>query len=284
MGNLQGRDCSIALKTANREAALLYSEETIREKMILLREEASVEGDGYCRALRVSGGVTGCVVTPLTLETAPLLFCLAMGGEEEPVYVSETRNLYSRRLRLLPTEDSIRFAVEQDRGGSRKRYEGCVVVGFELRALRGQAIKLKLDIRGEQASVARPDQDAVFLKREERFMGDRVVCRINGAEYRNIYGFTLTARKEGGTKTKLWIRRAVERGSDLPEFIEELTIGAELLRDEYECRRRGMFRLRLSRLALESDETTVDCADGVIGPLRYYCAGGVSAETFTNEK
>lgn len=284
MGSLQGRDCYIALKAAGRGAALAYSEETIREKMIFLREEASIEGDGCRKALRVSGGVTGCVATPLTLGTAPLLLRLAMGGEEEPVYVSETRNLYSRRLRLLPTEESIRFAVEQDRGGSRKRYGGCVVAGFELRTLRGQAVKLKLDIRGEQAPAAWLEQDAVSLKREERFMGDRVVCRINGAECRNIYGLTLTARKEDGTKTRLWIRRAVDKGSDLPEFIEELTITAQLLRDEYECRRRGMFRFRLSRLALESDETAVDCADGVIGPLRYYCPEGISAEVFTNEK
>jgi hypothetical protein len=52
------------------------------------------EGDGSCRVIRKSGGVTGCVVTPLTIETALLLLCLAMGNVGLPLYVSENRNIY----------------------------------------------------------------------------------------------------------------------------------------------------------------------------------------------
>ncbi|MDR0452512.1 MAG: hypothetical protein LBH15_05665 [Treponema sp.] len=44
-----------------------------------------------------------------------------------------------------------------------------------------------------------------------------------------------------------------------------------------------MFRITLTRLALVSDETVVDCADSVIGPLRYYVAGTVQAEVFTTD-
>jgi hypothetical protein len=112
-------------------------------------------------------------------------------------------------------------------------------------------------------------------------MGNRVTYRINGTEYRNIYGLTLSAKKEGGTKTELWIKRSLEQGPDIPDVIEELTITAQLLRDKYEYRHYGMFRLTLSRLVLTADETAVDCADGVIGPLRYYVAGTVNAEVFT---
>jgi hypothetical protein len=43
-----------------------------------------------------------------------------------------------------------------------------------------------------------------------------------------------------------------------------------------------MFRITLTRLVFVSDETAVDCADAVIGPLRYYVAGTVNAEVFTN--
>jgi hypothetical protein len=113
-------------------------------------------------------------------------------------------------------------------------------------------------------------------------MGDRVTHRINGTEYHNIYGLTLSTRKEGGTKTELWIKRALEQGGDFPGIIDELTITAQLLRDKYEYRYYGMFRLTLTRLVLTADETAVDCADGVIGPLRYYCAGLVQAEVFTS--
>ncbi|MDR1902538.1 MAG: hypothetical protein LBQ88_09695, partial [Treponema sp.] len=75
---VNGRDCLI--KTQYRETGIPYAEETIREAVSLLTEEASIEGDGSCRAIRKSGGVAGCVVTPLTIGTAPLLLYLAMGS------------------------------------------------------------------------------------------------------------------------------------------------------------------------------------------------------------
>jgi hypothetical protein len=137
-------------------------------------------------------------------------------------------------------------------------------------------------------------------------MGGRVTYRINGNEYTNIYGLTLSAKKDGGTKTELWIKRVLNPypyglrtssfasqnssnisqppsvAADLPGVIEELTITAQLLRDKYEYRHYGMFRITLTRLVLISDETVVDCADAVIGPLRYYVTGTVNAEVFTN--
>jgi hypothetical protein len=279
---VNGCDCSIVIKTAYRETGIPYAEETIREAVSLLTEEASIEGDGSCRAIRKSGGVMGCVVTPLTIGTAPLLLYLAMGSSGLPLYVSETRNLYRYKLNLLPTEDSTRFDLVQDRGGSRKLYEACAVTGFELRIVRGEAVKLKLDISGERPPAIYPYQDMASTERGERFMGDKVTYRINGTEYANIYGLTLAAKKEGGTKTELWIKRVLEPGTDMPDLIEELTITAQLLREKYEYRNYGMFRITLKRLVLAADETAVDTADTVIGPLRYYVAGTVNAEVFTN--
>jgi hypothetical protein len=113
-------------------------------------------------------------------------------------------------------------------------------------------------------------------------MGGKVTYRINGKEYKNIYGLTLAAKKEGGTKTELWIKRILEPGTDIPDLIEKLTITAQLYREKYEYRHYGMFRITLKRLVLTADETAVDTADAVIGPLRYYVAGTVNAEVFTN--
>jgi hypothetical protein len=279
---VQGRDCLIVVKTQYREAGIPYAEETIREAVSLLTEEAAIEGDGSCRAIRRSRGVTGCVVTPLTIGTTPLLLYLAMGSTGLPLYVSETRNIYRYKLDLLPAENSTRFDLVQERGGSRKLYEGCAVTGFELRIHREQAVKLKLDIRGERPPAIYPYTDPLKTEIGERFMGERVTYRINGTEYSNIYGLTLATKKESGTKTELWIKRNLEKGSDIPDLIEELTITAQLLRDKYEYRHYGMFRLTLSRLVLTADETAIDCADGVIGPLRYYVAGMVNAEVFTS--
>jgi hypothetical protein len=179
-------------------------------------------------------------------------------------------------------EDSARFDLAQDRSGSRKLYEGCAVAGFELRAVRGEAVKLKLDISGERRAAIYPYQEMASTEMGERFMGDGVTYRINGTEYAHIYGFTLAAKKEGGTKTELWIKRALENGSDMPDVVEELTITAQLLREKHEYRHYGMFRITLKRLVLMADETAVDAADAVIGPLRYYVAGTVTAEVFTN--
>jgi hypothetical protein len=280
--SVNGRDCLVVIKTQYREMGVPYSEETLREAVSLLTEEAPIEGDGLCRAIRKSAGVTGCVVTPLAIGTAPLLLYLAMGSAGLPVYVSETRNMYRYKLNLLPAEDSTRFDLIQDRGGERRIFEGCRVNGFELRIVREQAVKLKLDIRGERPPATYPYQEIASTERGERFNGDFVIYRINGMEYKNIYGLTILAKKEGGTKTDLWIKRVLEQGPDLPEIIEELTITAQLIREKYEYRHYGMFRITLKRLVLMADETTVDCADAVIGPLRYYVAGTVIAEVFSN--
>jgi hypothetical protein len=279
---VQGRDCLIVIKTQYRELGVPYAEETIREAVSLLTEEAAIEGDGSCRAIRKSNGVTGCVVTPLTIGTAPLLLYLAMGSAGLPLYVSETRNIYRYKLNLLPAEDSTRFDLIQDRSGERRVFGGCAVTGFELRIYREEAIKLRLDIRGKRPPEIYPYQDIASTELGERFIGDRVTYRINGAEYHNIYGLTISTQKEGGTKTELWIKRSLEKGSDIPDLIDELIITAQLLRDKYEYRHYGMFRLALSRLVLTADETAVDCADGVIGPLRYYVVGTVNAEVFTS--
>jgi hypothetical protein len=205
-----------------------------------------------------------------------------MGCAGLPLYVSETRNLYLYKLNLLPVEDSTRFDLVQVRGDVRKLYEGCAVSGFELRIVRAEVVKLKLDISGERPPALYPYQEIAPTEREERFSGDCVTYRINGLEYRNIYGLTVSAKKEGGTKTELWIKRSLQQGSDLPGIIEELTITAQLLREKYEYRHYGMFRITLKRLVLAADETAIDCADAVIGPLRYYVAGTVLAEVFTN--
>jgi hypothetical protein len=170
----------------------------------------------------------------------------------------------------------------QERGGSRLLYEGCAVTGLELRINRGEAVHLKLDIKGEHSPVIYPYTDPLPRESGERFMGDNVTYRINGNDYRTIYGLTLSVKKEGGTQTEVRIKRILEPGGDLPGIIEELTITARLIRERYEYRHYGMFRITLTRLVLLSDETEINSADAVIGPLRYYCAGSFTADAFTN--
>jgi hypothetical protein len=270
---------------------LPYSDETLRENVTYLLEEASIEGDGICKGLRKISGVTGCVVTPLTMGTTPLLLCLAMGAVGLPSYISETRNLYQFHILLVPMEDTEAFDIIQDRGmrneqlgmrNERKLYENCRVKGFELRILRDVAIKLKLDIYGERPIRAYPYTDTFEREQGERFSGECVTYSINGKTYTNIYGITLVSKKQGETKTEIWIKRVLQHGTDIPAVIDELILTARLLRDRYEYRYFGTFRLTLKRLVQVSDETEVNASGAVMSPLRYYVAGSVSADVFSS--
>jgi hypothetical protein len=147
--------------------------------------------------------------------------------------------------------------------------------------MRGEIIKLKLDITSERSPVIYPYTDTFERETGERFNGDFVTYRINDKEYPNIYGITFASKKEGSTKTELWIKRALEDCSDLPTIIDEIVITAQLLRDKYEYRQYGMFRITLNRLVLVSDETEINAVGTVIGPIRYYVAGTVSTQVFS---
>jgi hypothetical protein len=277
---VNGYDCSIVIKTEHWEIDVPYSNETVREAVTLVQEEASIEGDGVCRGLRKTSGVTGCVVTPLTIGTAPLLLFLAMGGAENPAFVSETRNLYLYRFDLMPSEDTKHFDLVQDRKSGRRFFEGCRVQGFELRVMREEAIKLKLDIVSECPARAYPYTNTFEREAGERFKGDCVTYKVNGQGYRNIYGITFVSKKQGGTRNEIWIKREKNKGLDIPEVIEEMTITAQLLRDKHEYKYYGIFRITLKTLVLVSDETEINSVDAVIGPLRYYIAGSASIEVF----
>ena len=114
----------------------------------------------------------------------------------------------------------------------------------------------------------------------ERFKGDYVTYKINGQEYKNIYGITLVSKKQGGTKNIILVKREKNQGMDIPELIEEMTITAQLLRDKHEYKYYGLFRITLKKLVLLSDETEINSTDTVIGPLRYYISGSASTDIF----
>jgi hypothetical protein len=285
MAFVRGQECTITIKTAYREATLPYSEETIREAVSILKEEAPIEGDGMCRGIRKGTGVTGCVVTPLSIGTAPRLVGWCLGVMDSPVYVSETRNLYRHGAYLAPSEDGALFDLIQDRGGVRKVYEGCRVTGFELRIMgdgEARPISLKMDIAGDCPAAVYNCAEIAETDRGERFKTDGVTYRVNDVPDKNIYGLRIAAKKDGGARAEVWIHRVLRPGIENNPVIEGLTVTAQVLRDTYECKSFGLFRIRLERLLLMSDEMTVDTAGPVIGPLRYYVAGSVKAEIFTN--
>jgi hypothetical protein len=282
-----GKDCRLTILNADREYPLPYAEETLREAVYVLAEEASVEGDGNRRAIRKSAGVTGCIITPLTIGTTPPLWALALGEAEPPLFVSETRNLYRHTLRLTPLEDSPVFSLVRVRGVERIRFENCRVSGVELRINREAAgimpgtVFLRLDISGNTPPEPYLLETDSGLAPAERFKEPGVRYALNGVENKTIYGLTVTTEKKGGTKTEVWIKRLISDSGEFPSTIENLTVTARLFREHYEWRLPGMFRLTLSNLLLMTDETSVNTSGPVIGPLRYYCVGSMTAEVFT---
>ena len=279
---IKGCNCTVAVRTQYREMDIPYSNETLREAVSMLEENASIEGDGTCKAIRKAAGVTGCVIIPLTIRTAPLLLYLAMGAVGKPVFVSETRDLYRYSLDLLPAEDCECFDLIQDRGQERIVYEDCRVQGFELRIMRGENIKLRIDVFGERYPTIYAYKERTPRESGERFNGDNVLYKINGKVNSNIYGLTIITKKQGGTRTEVWIKRAIQQSEDLPGIIDDVVITAQLLQDKYEHRHFGTFRITIKKLVLVSDETEINATDTVIGPLRYYVAGTVSTEVFTS--
>jgi hypothetical protein len=173
---VNGCDCSIVIKTTHIEKDIPYSNETLREAVSFLQEKAFIEGDGFCRGIRKISGVTGCVVTPL--------------------FISKTKNLFKYELYLLPTEETEYFDLIQDRtdtneqltvNNGRKLYEGCKVTSFELRVMRGEAVKLKFDISSERSPVIYPYTDTTqyqasekpdTVKGRERFNGDCAIVLL----------------------------------------------------------------------------------------------------------
>jgi hypothetical protein len=213
------------------------------------------------------------------MENVPILFALALGEAGHPEFVSETRDLYRHGLFLRPFEDSAGFDLIQERE-SRVIYGGCRVRDFELRIFRGEAVKLKIDIAGENGPETYPYTETAETKNTERFKEDGVRYEINGNTTGNIYGLTLTTAKKTGTHTEIRIHRIL-CSEEFPPVIENLVITARLFRDHYEWRLPGTFQVKLSKLLLMADETAVDAPGAVIGPLRYYVAENIRADVFT---
>jgi len=277
---VNGCDCSVVIKTEHFETDIPYSDETVRAAVSMLEREASIEGDG---GRKVSGkvvGTTGCLISPLTIGTAPLLLCLALGSVEKSVQLSVAGDFYRHFLCLAPVEDAERFDIVQDRGGDRVLYEGCGVEGFELRIARGDAVKLRLDVCGEWPPRPYPYADKTARKDGERFGGDNVVYAVNGKEDTGIYGLVVSSKRKGSWRTELWIKRALKNGPDIPQLIDELCVTAKLVRDKYDKRYFGTFKIRFGNLVRIADGTNVNSVDAVIGPVRYYVSGSVAAEVF----
>jgi hypothetical protein len=180
------------------------------------------------------------------------------------------------------------FDLIQERGNGRKVYEGWSVWDFELRCIRSRyaegyaPIRLKLELRGGKVTegVSLP-----AFSDKEKSPGDApdILYSVNGLRYEidgtetgGIYGFSIKTRRDGTPKVFVRLHRILGQ-NELPPVIEKLIITARVRKGgEF-----GLFKIHLEKLLLAADETTVNSADKVIGPLRYYAAGSITADVFS---
>jgi hypothetical protein len=280
---LNGSDCTLRLKTKNTDTLIPFLSATLREKILFGEEYAPVEGDGRRGGFTESAGAAGGFTTALTLESSPAILGAMFGRSVRRLYVSGTRDLYLRTFGLCPSDEAVHFYLHERRGDVEKIYPECFCKGFELRIARDGTVKAHLDIDGnekaETRNVETAERKVVYT---ERFNERGVEYFINGEKYSSIYRFVMSRDKSNGRRTRVLISRYLNTNGELPAFIENLTVKANLFRDIYEEGRYGRFAITMTDLRLLSDETEVCAADAVIGGLRYSVGGTAEADTFMN--
>ena len=282
--NVQGRDCAFTLILGSRLMSLPYSTETLREAPRLITREALLDGT---RGDAIPGSVetAGCVVTSLSISTAPYLLALALGAEEDPEWVSETRSLYRHRLTQRYGRDGARCAVIQDRVFRVRYFLGLRRAGYQLRGAAGDRLYLRLDLQSEAGSE---DADYYLAARppaEEAFRFDQGTLIVNGQAVPGFYAFSLTVNAEGsGAGAELRLHSTLNAQAaallDKPR-IDQVDLRFTLVNSFYEDRRPGYFRISARDLLLQADESAVDAADEVIGSRRYIVNGDLADEVYT---
>jgi hypothetical protein len=280
---IHGNEVLLRMNVGDCEVEVPFSGSTLRDKYDVLTFEAAIEGDGLRRSLTEKIGATGGFTTPLTLGTAPSVLEAMFGNSRESAFVTGTRDLFVTHSDLCAADTSGRFSLIEEWGNTNKIYPDCVCMAFELRIHRGEAVKAHLQI--ESNTLTSEKRNEKKEKSEERIFscerfkecGARYL--IDGKYFDNIYGSTLSVKKEGGCPTEIFLNRVLEN-EDLPEHISFLHIPLVLFRDKYEERSFGRFMIILTDLHLISNETEVNTSDAVIGQLRYVVSGSVSVETY----
>jgi hypothetical protein len=279
---INGCDVTLRIGFRGDEYDVPFVSRTVRDRWAVLKEEAGIEGGYVCKSLNMRTGTTGGFTTPVTLETARLLLTLMFGSIDGGVFVTETRGLYRYQLQMKPAGLTECFSIIEEWGMNRKVYPEVVVKSFELRVHREENIMVHFDIDGDTKSVMTQrvvEKACYHSPAPERFNENGNVYTIDGITCNSIYAITLSCDKTNSLKTQIVLHRILE-SDELPVHINEFTGCFMLFRDKYEAREFGRFSMTLRGLDLVSDETIVSSADAVIGPLRYWVSGGVTAECF----
>ena len=176
-----GSECSITLVRSGELTALPYTLETLREEIELSQLDPLV---GYIMPIQnVPSGksgllVLGCVITRVSDETALPL------------------------ARLLDTGELLPFSLYLDRVAEKRRYHNLSLTGFEIRAEMDEALYIRLDVRGKEATDWEYNTPEILWVQKATFRYTEGSIKINGCTPECLYRFSLT-RETGDYQTTI---------------------------------------------------------------------------------
>jgi hypothetical protein len=232
--------------------------------------------------------VTGCIVTRMTITTAPVLLLLATGEIEVEGHRPQTRGIYYHELITLDTS-LYYFGIETKNETHIREYLNLIIESFELRGERGSAIYMKIDVSGRTETTREKNSENIEvleeIKSERYFFVRGNEISVNGEVIEDTAGFKLEGKLLHETvKTHTFsIRRKETDKVDFSFMRSEIT--AELTftnPEEYETGYKASFKISLERLVYEGEESYPD-ASGVWGRnFRYRVYGSLKVRVYTN--
>lgn len=251
----------------------------------LLLDRKPTAGKNIIEHPQITGRkVTGCIVTRMTITTAPILLLLVAGEIELEGHRPQTRGIYYHELITLDAS-LYYFGIETRSETHIREYLDLIVESFELRGERGSAVYMKINVRGRTEHIVENIEVIEEIISERYFFLSGNEISLNGEVIEDTAGFILEGKLLHETvKTHTFsIRRKETDHSDFSFMRDE--ISAELTftnPEEYEAGYKAEFTITLERLVYEGEESYPD-ASGVWGRnFRYRVYGKLKVRVFTN--
>ena len=260
------------LKNGTEYLTLPCTNSTLRNQPLLRRREPLINETISPGMIQEGNEITGCIVCRLTKDCVPDLFKIILNRTTEEGHVSGTKGLFRHKLTPGNPEDVI-FTLVRETESERTVYPDLVYTGYELRAVRGKPVYLRIDVSGETEIVAEDNPVKLSEITNGRFFffnGDEIL--INDKEINDISGFHLMLEiKETQINLKLILQRKETTNSDFRVMRNDLNVGMNFtVPDEYEPGRKGTFQLSVKDAVFTGEESFQD-DEGTWGRESRYC-------------
>lgn len=186
-----GSECTLTLIRDNKPTAIPYSLETLREE----REEVALD--------------------PLVGYMMPLVHVPCGYGEPKVLGCAVTRvcgTSFKPLARLLVDGSNNPFQLRLNRVVEKRIYTGLLLGGWEVRADREEAVYLRLDMEGREASDWLADTDDLPWVQNETFFFYDGDLAFDGVKTDNVYRFSLTRLYGDAINTILQLHYPLKNG------------------------------------------------------------------------